>query len=39
MKIYAVKILDISEEKLDKLCLLIDSEKKYKIKKFINKKD
>lgn len=39
MKIYAVKILDISEEKLDKLCFLIDSEKKCKIKKFINKKD
>jgi 4'-phosphopantetheinyl transferase len=39
MKIYAVKILDISEENLDKLCLLIDSEKKCKIKKIINKKD
>lgn len=39
MKIYAVKILNISEEKLYKLCLLIDSEKRYKIKKFINKKD
>lgn len=39
MKIYAVRILDISEEKVDKLCLLIDSDKKYKIKKFINKKD
>ncbi|EQB86585.1 hypothetical protein M918_13345 [Clostridium sp. BL8] len=30
MEIYAVKILDISEEELDKLSLLIDSEKKYK---------
>lgn len=39
MKIYAIKILDISKEKLDKLCLLIDSEKKYKIEKFINRKD
>ncbi|SUY47145.1 4'-phosphopantetheinyl transferase sfp [Clostridium putrefaciens] len=39
MKIYAVKILDISEEKVDKLSLLIDSDKRYKIKKFINKKD
>lgn len=39
MKIYAVKILDISEEKLYELCLLIDSEKKCKIEKFINKKD
>ncbi|SFB07915.1 4'-phosphopantetheinyl transferase family protein [Clostridium frigidicarnis] len=39
MKIYAVRILDISEEKLNKLCLLIDLEKKCKIEKFINKKD
>lgn len=39
MKIYAVRILDISEEKLNKFCLLIDSEKKCKIEKFINKKD
>lgn len=39
MEIYAVKILDISEEELSKLCLLIDSEKKDKIKKIINKKD
>lgn len=39
MKIYAVKVLDISEEKIEKLCLLIDLEKKHKIEKFINKKD
>lgn len=39
MKIYAVKVLDISEEKLDKLCLLIDSEKRCKIEKFINEED
>lgn len=39
MEVYAVKILDISEEKLEKICLLINSEKRYKIKKFINKED
>lgn len=39
MKIYAVKILDISEEHLDKICLFTDSEKKCKVKNFINKKD
>lgn len=39
MKIYAVKISDISEEKLDKLCLSIDSEKRHRIERFINKKD
>lgn len=39
MKIYVLKILDISEENLYKLCLMIGSEKKYKIEKFINKKD
>ncbi|MBB6697122.1 4'-phosphopantetheinyl transferase family protein [Clostridium algidicarnis] len=39
MEIYIVKVSDIGEEKLNKLCLLIDLEKKYKIKKFINKKD
>jgi len=37
MVIYAVKISDISEDKLKELCLLIDSEKKYKIEKFVNK--
>jgi len=39
MENYAVKTLDISEEKLEKICLLIHSEKRFKIKKFINKKD
>ncbi len=39
MEIYTVKTLDISKEKLDKLCLLIDSGKRYRIEKFINKKD
>lgn len=39
MKIYAVEISDITEETLNKLCLFIDSEKKYKVKRFINKKD
>ncbi|MCB2311591.1 4'-phosphopantetheinyl transferase superfamily protein [Clostridium tagluense] len=39
MKIYAVKTLEISEEKLKKICLSIDSEKRCKIEKFINKKD
>lgn len=39
MGIYAMKISDISEEKLNELCLLIDLEKKYKVQKFVNKKD
>ncbi|MBZ9636383.1 4'-phosphopantetheinyl transferase family protein [Clostridium sp. FP1] len=39
MKIYAVKILDISQENLEKICLLIDSDKICKIEKIINKKD
>ena len=39
MEIYAVKISDISEEKLNELCLLIDLEKKHKVEKFLNKKD
>lgn len=39
MEIYAVKILNISEEELGKLCLLFDSDKKYKVEKFVNKKD
>ncbi|HAG44644.1 MAG TPA: 4-phosphopantetheinyl transferase, partial [Clostridium sp.] len=39
MKIYVVKILDISESELNKLTRYIDAEKKYKINKFINKKD
>lgn len=39
MKIYGVKILDVNDKDLDKLCLFIDLEKKRRIKKFINKKD
>jgi len=39
MKIYVVKTFDITEEKLQNLCLLISSEKKHKIDKFINKED
>jgi len=39
MEIYVAKILDINEENLNELCLLIDSEKKCKVEKFINKKD
>jgi 4'-phosphopantetheinyl transferase len=39
MKIYAVKIIDISEEKLANLCLFIDLGRRCKIQKFINKKD
>lgn len=39
MEMYAVKISDISEEMLNELCLLIDSEKKSKVEKFVNKKD
>jgi len=39
MEIYAVKTFDITEEKLQDLCLLISSEKKHKIDKFINKED
>lgn len=39
MEIYAVKVLDISENVFDKLCLLIDEDKKYKIHRFVNKQD
>ncbi len=39
MEIYAVEILDISEDKLNKLYSLTDSKKISKVKKFINKKD
>lgn len=39
MKIYAVEILDVSEDMLSKLYLLTDLEKISKVKKFINKKD
>lgn len=39
MEIYAVRILNISEETIDKLCLFIDKDKKCRIKKYINKQD
>jgi 4'-phosphopantetheinyl transferase len=39
MKLYAVKILDISKEKLDNTCSVFDLEKKRKIEKFVHKKD
>lgn len=39
MEIYAVEILDISEDMLNKLYSLTDSKKISKVKKFINKKD
>lgn len=38
MKLYAMKILDIGEEKLDNLFSVIDLDKRCKIEKFINKK-
>jgi 4'-phosphopantetheinyl transferase len=39
MKIYTVKISDINKKILEGLCLLIDSETRWKIQKFINKRD
>jgi len=39
METYAVKILDIADDLLEDLLLLIDKERIYKIKKYINKKD
>jgi 4'-phosphopantetheinyl transferase len=39
MKIYAVKVSEISKEKMDELCELIDLEKKCRIEKYINTKD
>jgi len=36
--IYAVKTSDISEEELNELCLLINSEKNCENEKFTNKK-
>jgi len=39
MEIYATKISDIVEEKIDKLCLFVSSENKYKIERFVHKKD
>lgn len=39
MKICKVRVLDASEEKLKKLCLLVSSEKRYRIERFIKKED
>lgn len=39
MKIYMVNVEDIDDKRIDKLCLLINSDKSYKIKKFTDKKD
>lgn len=39
MKIYCIKISDISHDELERLSLSISKEKKSKIDKFINKKD
>lgn len=39
MEIYMVKILDISEKKLNFICSLIDTQKRQVIEKFLNKKD
>lgn len=39
MEIYATKISDIIKERIDKLCVFISPEKKYKIERFFHKKD
>lgn len=39
MKIYAVKIIDIDEKKIDELSLLVNLDMRNKVKKFVNKKD
>lgn len=39
MEIYGVRISNMSEEKINELCLLIDEKKRHRINKFINKKD
>jgi 4'-phosphopantetheinyl transferase len=39
MKIYAVKTLDISEENMQKLCLLIADENRQRIARFFHKQD
>ncbi|MFT8350160.1 4'-phosphopantetheinyl transferase family protein [Clostridium saccharoperbutylacetonicum] len=39
MEIYVTKISDISKERIDKLCLFINPERKSKIERFINKED
>ena len=39
MKVYAVRVLDIDREEIDKLCLLISLENKNRIERFVSKKD
>jgi len=39
MEIFAIKILDISQEKLENICLLIDKEKRNRIRQFRHKED
>lgn len=39
MEIYATKISDIIMERMDELCVFISLEKKYKIERFVHKKD
>lgn len=39
MRIYAVKIFDITSEILDHLCALISGDNKIKIERFVNKED
>lgn len=39
MEVYTVEISNIRQEELNKLCFLIEAEKRDKIKKIINKKD
>ncbi|OOM73640.1 4'-phosphopantetheinyl transferase sfp [Clostridium puniceum] len=39
MKIYVTKILEVTNERIDELCLFVNSEKKSKIERFINRKD
>jgi 4'-phosphopantetheinyl transferase len=39
MKIYAVRVLDINEEIINKICLFTDLDKRHKVQKYINKKD
>jgi len=39
MEIFAIKILDISQEKLENICLLIDKEKRNRIRQFRHNDD
>lgn len=39
MEIYAVKILDINEEVIDKIGFFISKDKRFKINRFVNKQD